>query len=389
MNYPLQDSHHSLGSNSKQNTRGFDMRNELNPKRLTEIMWDFAFLSRHVKGDSFEDYDKVLDEALERGYNTVRIDPLIQVIDLSNPKSHCTSSPLLNQPLNPWDKPQGFSGPAGMWLIEFMEKLRKRDMNYILSSWNKPINPGKPANNLSEITNLWLKQLNNWKETFGFEGCIYIDLSNEYPYFLENHLGQSIKEHGERWSPSWNQFIAHEVNSNLRRLRNAYPELLFTVSLHGDTRWIDLGLELDCMDIHFYADADQRFTDRTNFDVIAQDLFKNESLFSEFSQRCAKSHKAMAPMYRARQRSKLSQFASWSESAGIPLTTSESWASWFYIDHKYMDWGWLLDWAEWSVEDAIDFNMWGWTPHNYCQPQFENWKDVSWHRKLTDKFLNS
>ncbi len=36
----------------------------------------------------------------------------------------------------------------------------------------------------------------------------------------------------------------------------------------------------------------------------------------------------------------------------------------------------------------MDFRMWGWTPHNYCQPQFANWKDVRWHRTLTDRFLN-
>jgi hypothetical protein len=97
----------------------------------------------------------------------------------------------------------------------------------------------------------------------------------------------------------------------------------------------------------------------------------------------------MKYMYRARQRAKLAAFAEWAERTGAPLTTSESWASWYYIDSPDLDWKWLLEWAEWSVEDAIDFKMWGWTPHNYCQPQFENWRDVEWHRRLTERFLNS
>jgi len=33
--------------------------------------------------------------------------------------------------------------------------------------------------------------------------------------------------------------------------------------------------------------------------------------------------------------------------------------------------------------------MWGWTPHNYCQPQFANWRDIRWHRRLTERFLRS
>jgi hypothetical protein len=94
-------------------------------------------------------------------------------------------------------------------------------------------------------------------------------------------------------------------------------------------------------------------------------------------------------MYRASQRSKLASFAAWSAHNGIPLVTTESWACWFYRDNKALDWSWLLEWAEWSLEDAIEYGMWGWTPHNYCQPQFENWKDARWHRRLTDRFLRS
>ena len=94
-------------------------------------------------------------------------------------------------------------------------------------------------------------------------------------------------------------------------------------------------------------------------------------------------------MFRARQRAKLGAFAELSQRRGIPLLTTESWACWYYIDSPDLDWGWLLEWAEWSVEDAIEYRMWGWTPHNYCQPQFTNWKDAAWHRRLTDRFLRS
>ena len=36
-------------------------------------------------GGSFADFDKVLDEAVEREYNTIRIDPMPQWIDYNNP----------------------------------------------------------------------------------------------------------------------------------------------------------------------------------------------------------------------------------------------------------------------------------------------------------------
>ena len=56
---------------------------------------------------------------------------------------------------------------------------------------------------------------------------------------------------------------------------------------------------------------------------------------------------------------------------------------------EHLDWQWLLQWAEMTVEGAIRHRMWGWTPHNYAQPQFKNWQDVRWHQKLTSRFLNS
>ena len=55
---------------------GFDMRDHLSPRRLTMAMWDVAYALRHGPGGSFANYDRVLDEAVERGYNTLRIDPM-------------------------------------------------------------------------------------------------------------------------------------------------------------------------------------------------------------------------------------------------------------------------------------------------------------------------
>jgi len=112
----------------------FDMREWLNPRRLTIAMWDQAFLLRHIPGGSFEDYDRVLDEAIERGYNTLRLDPMPQIIDLSHPE-RILEWPDPQTPYMPWGWNRAVKGPVGIWLIEFMEKLLHRGMNYTLSAW--------------------------------------------------------------------------------------------------------------------------------------------------------------------------------------------------------------------------------------------------------------
>jgi hypothetical protein len=179
------------------------------------------------------------------------------------------------------------------------------------------------------------------------------------------------------------------LNPALAALQREFPEVRFTASIHGDERWLDVPVSFDCLDVHFYSDVDLRWRERTRFPEFMPRLFTDAAWHKEFSQRCAAAQKSVAPMLRAAQRSKLASFAAWSEIHGMPLTTSESWSTWYYFDSPDLDWGWLLEWAEWSVEDAIEYRMWGWTPHNYCQPQFKNWQDVRWHRRLTDRFLRS
>jgi hypothetical protein len=44
----------------------------LQPRRLTLLMWDQAFLMRHAPSEAFADYDRVFDETSERGYNAFR-----------------------------------------------------------------------------------------------------------------------------------------------------------------------------------------------------------------------------------------------------------------------------------------------------------------------------
>ena len=376
---------------------GFDMRSGLNPRRLTIVMWDQAFLLRHIPGGSFQDYDKVLDEALERGYNTLRLDPMPQYIDLSKPET-IFAWPDPKTPYMPWGWNTAVEGPVGTWLIEFMHKLLERKLHYTLSAWwfsseYERLKLLRLPRTHEEAAEIWAFMLREWKRRFGFEGLVYVDIANEIPYFLPGFCKRFKEETGSDWdsgdpfTPQQVQVLAKELNRAMHFLQREFPEVRFTGSIHGDTRWLDVPVEFDCLDVHFYADADARWVARTDFRDLMKRLYTDASWHKEFSDRCAKTHKAIAPMLRARQRQKLSEFAGWAEQRGMPLTTSESWASWYYYDSPDLDWGWLLEWAEWSVEDAIEFNMWGWTPHNYVQPQFENWKDLRWHRRLTDKFL--
>jgi hypothetical protein len=403
MDFPLQQSGSARTLPAHVSKGNFDMRNHLTPRRLTIVMWDQAYLMRHTSGGSFYDYERVLDETIERGYNTLRLDPLPQLIDLAHAeKIFRWKDP--GTPYMPWGWNQAGEGPLGTWLIEFIEKVQRKGLRYTLSPWwftSQNISNPFPVEALAPRTHLEgaeliAKLLRDWKQRLGFDGLVYVDLANEVPYFLPGFMKRFEEESGGAWNEGGQPFtsqqvnlLSQELNPALSSLQREFPELRFTASIHGDERWLDVPLQFDCLDVHFYSDVDLRWRDRTRFAEFMPNLFTDASWHREFSERCKSAQGAVAPMLRAAQRAKLASFAAWSEQKGMPLTTSESWASWYYYDSPDLDWGWLLEWAEWSVEDAIDYRMWGWTPHNYCQPQFENWKDVRWHRRLTERFLGS
>ncbi|MDL5054695.1 cellulase-like family protein [Oscillatoria laete-virens NRMC-F 0139] len=396
MNFP-NPTHSAAGQESADSAISpshWDIRDSLRPHRLTMIMWDTAYIQRHHKGGSFENYDRVLDEALERGYNTIRIDPMPQVIDLSDP-SREISFPDPGEPYMPWCGNAANQGSAGEWLIEFIEKLRARNLHYTLSSWwfHDPKKFALPARSPSthvEAAELWIQQLSLWKQRLGFDGLLYVDIHNECPFFIPDYISKKIvAEAGEGWGTKKGyDYVATDINAAMQMLMTEFPELRFTVSMHDNVDWTTLPLEIDCLDVHFFGSCDPRWDWRTKFGANMGKFMTETAWHVEFNGRCAKA-RSVAPMLRARQRARLARFAQWARERGTPLTTTEAWACWYYNDSPDLDWSWLLDWAAWSVDDAIEFKMWGWTPHNYLHPHFSHWQNVAWHRQLNDKFLKS
>ena len=384
---------------------GYDMRAHLNPRRMTLVMWDQAFLLRHQPGESFWDWDRVLDEAVERGYNTLRLDPMPQSIDPAQPDRELTWGEV-NLPYMPWDWQRGITLKAGRALIEFMHKAIKRGLWMTLSNWwgagdSMPSETVKPRTTM-EGAELWARMLRALKREVGFERLAYVDYANEMPYFFPGFMDQlnTVDPNARfggypvlgEFSGIQKQWLRDNLDKPLAALQAEFPELRFTHSIHGDVRWLTCGLtSFDCLDVHFYSDADARWPVRTRFPDLIKDgkMFKESSQFKDFSDRCAATYRAIGPMMHARQRHIVRQFAEWSEAYGMPLTCTEGWSSWFYVDHPDLDWGWLLDYSERAVDDAIEFGFWGTTPNNYVQPQFELWRDVRWHRRLNEKFLAS
>lgn len=95
-------------------------------------MWDFSWLERRWPGAGYEDWDKVLDELAERGYNAVRIDAYPHLI-AENPTKEWTLIPVWDQQV--WGSPDINKVCVQPALNVFVAKCKKRNIKVGLSTW--------------------------------------------------------------------------------------------------------------------------------------------------------------------------------------------------------------------------------------------------------------
>ena len=77
-----------------------DLRDGLKPRRVTNAMWDYSWLTQHYPGGAFADFDRAADELVERGFNTVRIDAFPLVIGALQSENETITIP--GDPLANW-----------------------------------------------------------------------------------------------------------------------------------------------------------------------------------------------------------------------------------------------------------------------------------------------
>lgn len=117
----------------------------MTPDKLTITLWDFSWYTRTGPGEPFEDLDRVFAEAVDRGYNTVRICAMPLLLF----RSGLDTSALRLGPLG------GGYGDRVRWynvaaetvidararLLEFFQAARRHDCYVILSSWEYQQSP--------------------------------------------------------------------------------------------------------------------------------------------------------------------------------------------------------------------------------------------------------
>jgi hypothetical protein len=350
-----------------------------NPLAIT--MWDFSWLERRWPGGSYEDWDKALNELVDRGYNAVRIDAYPHLI-AEDPYKEWTLLPCWD--VQDWGSPGKIKVTVYPSLSEFIGKCKKRNIKVGLSTWYredvdnvrmKITTPEKMAEN-------WIKTLDLLEKENLLDTILYVDMCNEWLSFWS----VAIKDDDHNWSlPTSMDWM----KDTIELMKVKYPNLPYTFSL--DYSGKDSGQKLkenplpffDLLEHHLWM-ATQNSGEFNKTVGYNWHRFSNES-YLKLIENGENLYRSKPEYWQNLLVESIKSFASGAKSANLPIITTECWSIVDYKDYPMLNWNWIKDLCELGVTTAASTGQWvAIATSNFCGPQFVGmWQDVEWHKKMT------
>lgn len=359
-----------------------DAKKKVAPRAIT--MWDFSWLERRWPGAGYEDWDQVLDELSERGYNAIRIDAYPHLI-AENPTKRWMLKEVWNQQV--WGSPDLNEVQVQPNLNKFLAKCSERDIKVALSSWfRQDVDDVRmKITTPDKLAQCWLDTLRSIEADGLLDTVLYVDICNEWPgnlwapYFSSKYphvvWGQWDKEESLQW-----------MKQVIGRMKRYYPDMPFLFSF-------------DNGDVRKYEETDTSFLDMFEHHIWM--VHQNNSEFyksvdykdGQFSPEAYKKVVSKAePLYREKPEywqklltDKIVLTGEIAKKLGRPLVTTECWGIVDYKDWPLLSWDWVKELCALGTVTAAQTGMWaGIATSNFCGPQFVGmWRDISWHKEMT------
>ncbi len=363
----------------------------LQHKPLAIAMWDFSWILRHHRYGEFENWDRVLEGLVDRGYNAIRIDAMPQLVASDSDGNIVEEYRCIKDGWTPslWGNDFTTTIRPREALLEFLPICKKYGIRVGLATWFMEHGTGRKGI-FSEEGGL----LRAWKETLTFldqhellDSVIYIDLLNEYPFWhgydwLKEGLNKRSNIDG---SGGFNQlqklFYNEFITGLIKTLRDDFPQLDFYASL-------DSGMPLSDIDISQFSAIDYHiwFAHHGTIPGLEQISARDQKLDlgSIYNDLLAhwKDNKEFLIEWMDHRLTAISDMAAKHQ---IPCGNTEGWGPIFWYDHPELDWKWVKEAAEVSIDLALKHPNYKFLcTSNFTHPQFKGmWEDITWHQKMT------
>jgi hypothetical protein len=368
--------------------------------RLAIAMWDFTWLLQHQEYAAFEDWDKVLDELVERGYNAIRIDVFPQMVaadPYGNIAEEVTHSKYdLVPPM--WGNAFTITYNPRKSIEEFILKCEDRGIYIGLSTWffGDDTNRNDKIQGLNEFIRVWDETLDFLNSKNLLKNVIYVDLLNEYPFYhgfnyLTNMLKtmsepkDAVKEYNKKQIQYYNKFITE----SLIKFKNKWTELDFLASITetGETRpWTDVNLkEFNVLDKHqwFIMIGDWAYKEgywSKKIDANASADHKQLMQFRDMIENWKENKEDLI----VRMEAEIKKVALIGNKHGILVGNTEGWGSVGWRNHPDLGWEFIKESGEICAKLCVKHGYKFICTSNFTHPHFGIWDDIEWHKKVTD-----
>lgn len=363
-------------------------QNDFHPRAIA--MWDFSWLERRWPGAGYEDWDQVLDDFTERGYNALRIDAYPHLVGL-DPEREWTLTEVWNQ--QNWGSPDKNVVRVQPALNEFLKKCKQRDIKVGLSTWFRADITHEEMNIRTPeiLADRWINTLKTIEKAGLLDNILYVDLCNEWPgdiwapFFHEQYPKVYWGQWDEKHSMEWMQRA-------IERIRKAYPDmpLLFSLDSQDLTRYDRADVSFfDLIEQHIWM-ANQNNGEFNNVISYKNGRFDPQS-YKNVVAYAEKTYRAQPEYWSGMLVNQIHAMAGVARKLQMPLITTECWGIIDYKDWPLLDWGWVKELCEMGVKESASTGQWvAIATSNFCGPQFVGmWRDIEWHKRLTSLIKNS
>lgn len=345
---------------------------------LAITMWDFSWLERRWPGAGYEDWDLVLDQLVERGYDAVRIDPYPHLLS-AGPTKTWELLPVWN--VQDWGSPTRNRVQIQPALNQFISKCADRNLRVALSTWFRedPDKTRLKIHSPEDLGRIWKATLDSIAADNLTQHLLYVDLCNEFPLDIwAPFVGKKLLRASDRGT-QW-------MRDSIAVVQAAFPKLDYTFSITSEWEtWRQQDISaLDFLELHIWMANSSSFYSKENVDYNYERF--SEKGYENIVQRAKSLYLSKPDYWQGKLKERIQLAAEWSRFSRRPLITTECWSLVDYKDWPLLDWDWIKELCEVGVRAAAATGCWvAMATSNFCGPQFRGmWRDVAWHKRLTD-----
>jgi Sugar-binding cellulase-like len=386
--------------------------------RLAISMWDFSWLFANCPGGAYEDLERRVAEAAERGYNTLRVDCFPGRFLEDESRFEKNWDPAVNAPQ--WgERPATITCNVRKKVAELAEACRKHKIWLGLDSWdilsllgrddsNFVIQEADEEREFTRYGEVWVKALKLMREDGVLERAVWIAPMNEVPNFAGGRVAALKKTK----NPAEVNAIYRRVNGWMAapiRAEVASEKIPISYSSNGDPNYgARLTDDYDVVDLHFmpgviYDAKDQRafpgvpfYITRFpggNVGVLTGQTLKpgprdfDYALFSKaWDSACRRHYAAMLKRTRNFFQSALKGLTLPSGKKLAPIIT-ECFGPIIWPDNPAVNWDWYKRYNADSLRIVAAMDFKGSSLSNFAEPLFSLWEDADWHLAGNTYFL--